>query len=617
MEETSKEIILNANEHARMGYYNSLYSSQYLLAKQNYESQRKKWVVTSTSANHFTLVDSNDVATDVYFSWYIKNCSCDDFVNSETGRCQHLYALENNIREFRDSLEKDENMIWVDYPNAYLYKKALRKPVRLENLDLNTIKSENPDCKLTPSVEKFTKRQIRLSRIKEVVELGDFELFSPYKITLYKHQKESIREMLENKRTILTLKMGLGKTICALYCCAKLADKQKIIIVCPNSLKFQWKKEIDRFNLGSSLVISKGIDLELYKNQKFLILSYEMLNRHNHILKDDFDIAVLDEIQKIKNGESKTWETIKDLKSEFIFSLSGTPIQNNITDLISILKVISPQEFCPDWRFYETYCMLSRTRITGWNRINLPQLKEKLKRYLINPAIDWRDFKLPTKTVHTVECSLDDIQKANHNYALEQAKILLSKAYHYPLSFKEKAVLNGLLLKCRRSVSDGRLISDKAIKSSRFEKIENLLVEKVKAGNKVVVYSDWIDCLKLLMPRLEEENIKYVIFTGEITDKAKSRNLESFTSDAEVKVFLSTDSGGLGVDGLQLASNTIIHVEDIWNPAKLAQRDGRLIRALQSADNVDVYHFNSGSGIEELLKQNKVGKQQIVSDVMN
>jgi len=301
---------------------------------------------------------------------------------------------------------------------------------------------------------------------------------------------------------------------------------------------------------------------------------------------------------------------------EVNFSLSGTPIQNTITDLISILKIISPREFNPDWKFYETYCILSRTRLSGWNRANLPQLKEMLTEYVINPKINWSDFKLPTKTAHTIECPLDQIQQGVHNIALEQAKTLLSKAYRYPLTFREKAILNGLLLKCRRAVSDGRLVSPDAKKSARFEKIEELLVEKVKSGQKVVVYSDWIDCLKLLMPKLTEEGIAYVLFTGELSDKVKSRNLDQFISEPDTKVFLSTDSGGLGVDGLQLVSNTVIHVEDIWNPMKLAQRDGRLVRALQPATNVDVYNFDSKSGIEEMLKTNKAGKYQIINDVL-
>jgi len=239
-----------------------------------------------------------------------------------------------------------------------------------------------------------------------------------------------------------------------------------------------------------------------------------------------------------------------------------------------------------------------------------------LTEYVINPKINWSDFKLPTKTAHTIECPLDQIQQGVHNIALEQAKTLLSKAYRYPLTFREKAILNGLLLKCRRAVSDGRLVSPDAKKSARFEKIEELLVEKVKSGQKVVVYSDWIDCLKLLMPKLTEEGIAYVLFTGELSDKVKSRNLDQFISEPDTKVFLSTDSGGLGVDGLQLVSNTVIHVEDIWNPMKLAQRDGRLVRALQPATNVDVYNFDSKSGIEEMLKTNKAGKYQIINDVL-
>lgn len=611
-----QETLLPANEHARMGWYNSIYGSQYLLSKAEYESRRKKWVVRPKTVNRFELMDSSEIVTQVYYSQIIKNCECDDFIRDETGYCQHIYAIEHNQFMFRKNMVKDDPIIFVDYPSGVLVKRG-RKAEPISHFDLEQIKAENPGFELTPAVAKFAAKQTRQQHIPFIADLGDFSLFKEFGVSPYDHQKESISQMLHEKRTILTLKMGLGKTICALYCTRVLENAKKVIIICPNSLKFQWKKEIERFNLGTSLVISKGDDIGKYDGQRFLILSYEMLNRHAILLLNKYDIAIIDEIQKIKNGESKTWETIRCVQSEFVFSLSGTPIQNAITDLISILKVISPREFTPDWKFYEKYCSLSRTRLGGWNMANLPELKKKLERYIINPKINWTNFKLPTKTVHDIDCSMDTIQASAHNSAFEAAKILLSKSQQYPLSFQEKARLNGLLLYCRRAVSDGRLLDPKANKSDRFIKIEELVVSKVKAGEKVVVYSDWIDCLKLLMPRLDEEGILYTIFTGELSDKVKSRNLETFTSEPEVRVFLSTDSGGLGVDGLQFVSHTMIHIEDTWNPMKLAQREGRLVRALQPANNVDVYQFNSKSGIEVMLRVNKAGKHQIISDVLS
>lgn len=609
------EVIIDADEHAKIGWYDSLYSSQYLKSKFDYESRRRKWRVIPLADNHFTLIDSNDVMTPVYYSYYVKNCDCKDFINSETGVCQHVYTIENNIHLFRKSIANDNLLVYVDYERDALCKLARRSEV-IVDLDLARIRNDNPDCTFTPAVEGFIRRQLEKQNIIFEVDLGDFSLFKHKNVELYRHQKESINRMLQSKRTVLTLKMGLGKTICALYCCGVLADKKSVIIVCPNTLKFQWQKEIDRFNLGTSIVISKGQDLDLYKDQRFLIISYEMLNRHSSVLLKNYDIAIIDEIQKIKNGESVTWETIRCIKSEFVFSLSGTPIQNTISDLISVLRVISPGEFNPEWKFYERYCNLTRTRLSGWNVQNLPRLKERLKRYVINPIINWSDFKLPEKTAFLYECTMDEVQTEIHDNAFASAKVLLSKSYNYPLTFAEKAVLNSLLLKCRRAVSDARLLDARCSKSDRFTKIENLLVEKVKAG-KVVVYSDWIDCLNLLMPRLDQEGIGYVKFTGELTDKAKNKNLDAFISDPTIKVFLSTDSGGLGVDGLQLASSTIIHVEDIWNPMKLAQREGRLIRALQPASNVEVYSFNSNSGIEEMLKANKVNKYKIIDDIMS
>lgn len=601
-----------AEEKPRMDWYSSIYSSQYLVAKYNYESRRKKWKIANPKPNWFSLKDSNNVITHVYYSTYIKNCECDEFINDETGSCQHISTIENNRYHLRRGIGRDDKIIFVDVPQGTLNKlDKFSTPVT--ELDSTIIAAKYIGFETTPSVSKFLTRKLKQqSAPRTLPTLGDFSLFSG--ITLYNHQKESIDKMITGGRTILTLKMGLGKTICALYCC-KALNSEKIIIVCPNSLKLQWQKEINRFSIGTSLVVSKGTDIEKYKDQNYLILSYEMLNGHPELLQNNYDIAIIDEIQKIKNSESKTWDTISKLKSEFVFALSGTPIQNSVTDLISILKVISPEEFNPEWKFFEAYCQLSRTRITGWNPSKLPDLQRKLSSYIISPKINWNNFKLPSKAEYIIKCKLDSTQKGGHDAALEAAKILLSKSHNYPLTVSERARLNGLLLHCRRSVSDGRLISNKAGKSDRFAKIEDLILAKVSSGEKVVVYSDWIDCLKLLMPTLEQHNIQYTIFTGELTDKNKNKNLDLFISDPNVKVFLSTDSGGLGVDGLQLASKTLLHIEDIWNPMKLAQREGRLIRALQSAQVVDVYYFDSDTEIEKMLKANRSRKNQIISEL--
>ena len=596
--------------NAKMRRYTSIYSKDYLLAKAEYEARRKNWEVRPISENRFLITDSSGLRNQVFWTWYVKNCDCKEFFDTEIGQCQHTFAIEIHCRVLSKHIKsKTGKLLYVNYPDGGLVASGNGRWPKA--VDPNSL-DKYPNHEWSPSVSGFLATKTISKRQRFQSPPLDYTLPG---VTLYGHQKPSVDQMLANKRTILTLKVGLGKTVCALYCTRILDNLKKIVVICPNSLKFQWQKEINRFNLGTSLVISKGDDLASYKDQRFLIVTYEMVTRHIETFCKTWDIAIIDEIQKIKNSEGKTWEAIQRLEAEFIFGLSGTPIQNTVSDIISILRIVAQNEFHPEWRFYERFCNLSRTRISGLRPDALPELKTKLKEYIINPKINPSDFKMPKEQEHVIQCTLDKIQQDIHDPNMDQAKVLLSISAERPLTFAERAALNGLLTKARRAVSDARLFTPENPKSDRFRKIEELIYSKVKQGKKVVVYSEWIDCLNLLATALYTANVKYVCYTGELSDKARNRNLETFIEDPETKVFLSTDAGGLGVDGLQLASSTVIHVEDIWNPMKLKQRNGRLVRMLQREDVVDVYYMQSTSGIEAMMAQNKVGKYQIISEL--
>ena len=106
------------------------------------------------------------------------------------------------------------------------------------------------------------------------------------------------------------------------------------------------------------------------------------------------------------------------------------------------------------------------------------------------------------------------------------------------------------------------------------------------------------------------------MFNGRMNQKDRDKNLISFIQDKNVKVFLSTDSGGLGIDGLQFVCHNILHVENPWNNARLGQRNGRLIRVLQKAETVNVYRMKSQSSIEGMVENAEVRKKLLVSEVL-
>lgn len=593
----SNYYTLNGNIQERLGHHNGIFTRSYQEARSLFDAKIRSWAIEYKD-NLFHVTDSKELTEQVYFDPQIKNCSCNVFVENQSGTCMHIEAV--------GLLNLKEKDLFPIRPIVFI-----NSEFKLKQLG----PKENPY--FTPAVSPFLKmlKKQSIPFDERTLTEEDLNPLKSFGVDLFSFQKESVRQMIRNKRTMLILRMGLGKTICALSCC-KILDKKKIIIVSPNSLKFQWQGEINRFNLGSSLLVLKGSDISAYRDQRFLIISYEMLNRHPEILVNNFDIAIADEIQKIKNPESVSWATLSQLKSDFVFSLSGTPIQNNLNDLLSLINFLNPYEIKPEWKFYESYCRFSRAKMYGVLPHRVKDLREKLERYIINPVVDYGSFKLPSKENFLISVPLTAEQSSLHSSYLEGARPLIAKSINYPLTLGERNKLNSLLTLARMAITDPRLVKKDSTEGSRVQKIQEQIKQIVDRGEKVVIYSEWIKALAFLEPWLVSNNIKYVCFNGNLSAKLRDKELKRFIEDKNVKVFLSTDSGGLGIDGLQFACHNIIHMEKLWNPMKIDQRNGRLVRALQKSNHVNIFEFHSGSEVEIMIDDASDRKHAIISDML-
>lgn len=593
---------LKGDQNTKIGYYRSLFTRDYQVLRAKYDSRIRNWHIEYSNP-YFIVEDSSGTLEFVYHNGKITNCTCDHFLTNESGTCMHIEAVNILPRKDVSPLMR-ESIINCQFLDSY----------RGEVLEFRKNKK---DILTLPSVRIFRDIKSKFSgNYGDISNIEDYDIFTEYGINLYDYQIDSVKRMLTNKRTVLTLKMGLGKTICSLVA-TKLSKKDKILIVCPNNLKYQWKSEIDRFQVGTSLVIDKGGDFQKYVDQNFLIMSYEMLNRNIDIVSSiNFDILISDEIQKIKNPDSVSWKSMSMVKSEYIFALSGTPIQNSIHDILSIISFLNPYEFKPEWKFWEQYCDFTRAKLLGIKKSKISDFRSRISEYIINPVISKNSIKLPKVNENEISCTLDRDSKKLHDSYLDMATPLIAKSFNYPLTFGERARLNSLLTLARMSSTDSRLIDPMGQKSNRFTTIEDLIDEIVSKGEKVVIYSEWIKSTKLLIDYLDKSKIGYSIFNGEMSAKKREIEKMRFLKDPKTMVFLSTDSGGLGIDGLQLVSNNIIHIEKMWNPAKVKQRNGRLVRNLQKSDEVNVYYLTCNSEIEKMIDSATFRKDDLVDSVL-
>lgn len=593
-----KNFQLKGEHNVKMGWYPSVFSREYQVVRAQYDARIRNWSIDFDEP-FFIVTDSDDHSEYVFYDGKIANCTCKDFIRIQSSSCMHIEALKRiNPYDIKLPLLKskqyDKRIKYIDFISRNIIERG-----------------DNP--LVLPSVKLFEKYKNNI-QIKsfDTSNIINWDVFADFGINIYDYQEESIKGMLRNRRTVLTLKMGLGKTICALACC-KILTPQKVLIIAPNNLKYQWLSEIKRFNLGEAIVVDKKTDISKINNHKFVILSYELLNRNlNDFEQINYDILIADEIQKIKNPDSVSWKTMSKIKTNFIFALSGTPIQNSIDDILAIIRFLNPNEFQPQWKFYVDYCDFTKAKLLGIKQNKISAFREHISRYIINPNVKPK-IKLPQVNEKLIVCDLDDDSARCHNSYIDSIKPLMAKTFNYPLTFAEKAILNSLLTKARMSVTDSRLINELNGKSERFVNIELTISEILKRGEKVVIYSEWIKATELLIEYLITNNIQYSIFNGALSAKKRNSELNKFINNDDVKVFLSTDSGGLGIDGLQLVCNNIIHIEKMWNPAKVKQRNGRLVRNLQKKDIVNIYNFTCDSEIE-LMMDNTITRKEVLID---
>ena len=434
-------------------------------------------------------------------------------------------------------------------------------------------------------------------------------------LNLYGYQEDIFHKMIYARKAVCSMKMGSGKTLLTIACYGwilkNIKSNARALIICPKSLKLQWKSEISRALGITAVTIDGQKDLETLGESQIGITTYQFFGRHHEkFIEQEYDLAVMDEIQFIRNDESKAWKAAKKLKTEFFFGLSGTVIENALDDLYCIMDVIAPGSLGPRWKFsdkFQNQVSMSRTVAIFKGIKNSDMLREAIK----DRVFGFSNLKLPGITHTFLPVGMSAEQKNSHDYYQSLAKKLLSKSLTQGLSYSEKAILQSYLLKARQSCNSYALISKQtAPVSPKIKEIERLVIECIKKNRKVVMFSQWTEMLDLLAEHFRTLSIGFVFYTGRESEKKRVANIDSFCHNPNVMIFLASDSGGVGIDGLQTAASVVIHVELPWNPARLDQRTGRVHRIGQTR-GVNVIYFYARNSIEEGMMQTLQDKRDI------
>ena len=578
-------------------------------------------------------------------------CECPDFKTNTLGTCKHIEAVLATLRaeapaQLRQrkaavtrpeiALHYGEQLCPVLHlpprhsdPLKVLAEKFFAPGGRWKGGDhyealIEAIETVPEQVTIFSDAMEFMEREIErremAAREQEMVrrlEAGQLDL-QLLKVPLYPYQLRGALFAAYRGRCILGDDMGLGKTVQTLAAAELMARErgiERVLVVAPASVKYQWETEIRKFTDRPVQVIEGGTKARQgqYSQPTFYrLVNYEQVLRDLEPLNAWHpDLIVLDEAQRIKNWEAKVSRAVKKLRSRFALVLTGTPLENKLEELYSIVVFVDDRRLGPAFQFLNEHRMLdAEGKVIGYR--NLAKVREKLEPILLRRTRAEVLSQLPERTDNTVYVELTDAQRGP--YTDQQATLarLVQKKY---LTEVDRRRILGCITNLRM-LCDSTFLYDKQTNvSPKLDELRERLRELVLEGpHKVVVFSQWELMLRKAAEVAEGLQIGYTLLHGGVRGKDRRALLDRFREDPACRVFLSTDAGGTGLN-LQ-AADTVINLDLPWNPAVLEQRIARVHRMGQHRP-VQVINLITRGTIEERVLKTLQRKRTLFDGLFN
>ena len=400
--------------------------------------------------------------------------------------------------------------------------------------------------------------------------------------------------------------MGLGKTLQTIAMLARIYPKVKepTLIIMPKSLIFNWQNELQRFAPQLTVYTYYGLqrDMQEALTHQLVLSTYAIVrNDAESFCKQKFHYVILDESQNIKNVSSQTTQAIHLLQAKHRLALSGTPIENNLTELYSLFRFLNPAMFgsLEDFNARYTYPIQKdndKDVLQGLRRKIFPFLLRRLKKDVLKELPDRIDQTLYVE----MEKEHADYYNERRNFYQRYVKNTIASEGIQKSQFVMFQALNEL----RRIASVPESMTDGQIASPKISTLVEIITDAVWNGHKVVIFFNYIAGIELVSEKLNEAGIDFACMTGSTNDRKGV--VERFQNNPQCKVLLMTlKTGGVGLN--LTAADTVFIFEPWWNKAAEEQAINRLHRFGQNA-KVLCYSLITQNSIEEkicLLQQQK------------
>lgn len=463
--------------------------------------------------------------------------------------------------------------------------------------------------------------QLNAHKIHQQIMLSEGQL-PGLNAKLYPYQIEGAAFLAANGRGLLADDMGLGKTLQAIAAATWLiqqADVKRVMIVCPASLKHQWAREIEKFTGFSSQIIQGGPDkreAQYRQDKTFFILNYELVLRDLTVIKQTLqpDLLILDEAQRIKNWRTKVAASIKLIPSRYAFVLTGTPLENRLEDLYSLMQVVDQRVLGPLWRYLSDYHITDdKGKVLGYR--DLSGLRQRISPLMLRRNRSIVSHQLPGRTTVRLDVPMSEQQIELHDAALSNAGRIARIAKTRPLSPSERNKLMASLQQARMACDAAGLVDHQTTGSPKLKELKTL-IEELCLGNglKMVVFSQWRTMTTMVELLLKQMGVGFVHLHGGVPGNKRGNLTDRFKNDDSVSVFISTDAGGTGLN-LQSAS-VLVNLDIPWNPAILEQRNARIHR-LGQTNKVQIILMIAEHSYEERVYQLVNNKQDLFDNVVD
>lgn len=466
-------------------------------------------------------------------------------------------------------------------------------------------------------------------RNMKTIEDSDFEVPESLKNVMRSYQKSGflwLKTLRENGfGGILADDMGLGKTLQVISLLLSerqdyengTRERRRSLVVCPASLVYNWKKEIERFAPELKTVVITGLAAERAcriresREGEILITSYDLLKRDTEEYQDMvFAIQVIDEAQYIKNPGTQAAKGVKKITAAFKLALTGTPIENRLSELWSIFDYLMPGFLYTYQRFREE---IEIPVVVNQDENKMERLHRMIRPFILRRLKSDVLTDLPEKLEENVFAKLEGEQRALYDAHVQKMKAMLDGQTEKEFR-TEKIQILAELTRLRQICCDPTLLYENYHgESAKTEMCMELILNAVNGGHKILLFSQFTTMLDRLADRLKKEGIAYYMLTGTVGKEKRMQMVESFNKD-DVPVFcISLKAGGTGLN--LTAADIVIHYDPWWNVAVQNQATDRAHRIGQK-HVVTVYKLVSESTIEEKIIHIQERKKELARQVL-